>query len=393
MHIAWLGKKSPFCGNVTYGREVTNALLDRGHQVSFLHFAQEEESSGESELNCPEVVLPFLFKSTIYTIPTPKSSKILAEALVKLKPDIVHASLTLSPLDFRLPEICEELGIPLVATFHPPFDSRLRNLSSSTQFLTYQLYAPFLAQYDRVIVFSHLQQNLLLKLGVPRQHLVIIPNGVDVEKYSPGESRAKRDYRTQHLFIYLGRIAPEKNVESLLKAWKLAEMGDDCKLLVVGDGLLKAALQSAYGPELGIHWLGFIAEEETRIQLLRGADAFILPSLVEGLSLSLLEAMACGTACLATDAGADGEVLEGAGIILNTQGVTTQLKTLLPLLRDHPEITVLLGQKARQRVLERYTFSRNIDQLEALYVDILPARQNSLALKGVESSQFPLQPR
>ena len=41
MHIAWLGKKSPFCGNVTYSREVTNALLDRGYQVSFLHFAQE----------------------------------------------------------------------------------------------------------------------------------------------------------------------------------------------------------------------------------------------------------------------------------------------------------------------------------------------------------------
>ncbi|BFM38694.1 glycosyltransferase family 4 protein [Synechocystis sp. LKSZ1] len=379
MHIAWLGKKSPFCGNVTYGREVTNALLDRGHQVSFLHFAQEEETTGESEPNCPEVVLPFLFKSTIYTIPTPKSSRILAEALAKLKPDIVHASLTLSPLDFRLPEICEELGIPLVATFHPPFDSRLRNLSSSTQFLTYQLYAPFLAQYDRVIVFSHLQQNLLLKLGVPRQRLVIIPNGVDVEKYSPGESRAKREYRAQHLFIYLGRIAPEKNVESLLKAWKLSEMGDDCKLLIVGDGLLKAALQSAYGPELGIHWLGFIAEEETRIQLLRGADAFILPSLVEGLSLSLLEAMACGTACLATDAGADGEVLEEAGIILNTQGVTTQLKTLLPLLRDHPEITEILGQKARQRVLERYTFSRNIDQLEALYDEILPAHQRPIA--------------
>ncbi|NEQ22326.1 MAG: glycosyltransferase family 4 protein, partial [Microcoleus sp. SIO2G3] len=36
MHIAWIGKKSPFCGNVTYGREVTNALLDRGYQVSFL---------------------------------------------------------------------------------------------------------------------------------------------------------------------------------------------------------------------------------------------------------------------------------------------------------------------------------------------------------------------
>ncbi|AIE73929.1 MULTISPECIES: glycosyltransferase family 4 protein [unclassified Synechocystis] len=368
MHIAWLGKKTPFCGNVTYGREVTNALLDRGHQVSFLHFAQEDEGDPPTERACAEVALPFLFKSTIYTIPTPRSNRVLADALAKLKPDIVHASLTLSPLDFRLPEICEELGLPLIATFHPPFDSKLRNFSSSTQFLTYQLYAPSLAQYDKVIVFSRLQRNLLLKLGVPRQRLAIIPNGVAVERYCPGENDLKKQYQARRLFIYLGRIAPEKNVEALLKGWKFSDMGPHCKLLMVGDGILKSTLQTHYGPEMGVHWLGFVADELTRIQLLRAADAFILPSLVEGLSLSLLEAMACGTACVATDAGADGEVLEnGAGIVLKTQGVTAQLKILLPLLRDHPEITELLGRKARERVLERYTFAANMVQLESLY--------------------------
>ena len=380
MHIAWLGKKTPFCGNVTYGREVTNALLDRGYKVSFLHFAQED-SPDESWPDYAEVLLPFLFKSTIYTIPTPKSSKVLTEALEKLKPDLVHASLTLSPLDFRLPEICEDLKIPLVATFHPPFDSKLRNLSSSTQFLTYQLYAPFLAQYDKVIVFSQLQRHLLVKLGVPRSRLVIIPNGVDVDKYSPGESPIKSQFKAKRLFVYLGRIAPEKNVESLLKAWRHCEMGHECQLLIVGDGPLKPSLQMNYGKEYGINWLGFIADEMTRINILRAADVFILPSLVEGLSLSLLEAMSCGAACLATDAGADGEVLEGgAGAILGTQGVTTQLKTLLPLFRDHPEITELLGKKARERVLERYTFYENINRLEKLYTNLLQSYNKSLVL-------------
>ncbi|MBD2654651.1 glycosyltransferase family 4 protein [Synechocystis sp. FACHB-383] len=383
MHIAWLGKKTPFCGNVTYGREVTNALLDRGHQVSFLHFAQEEEGESLAESGCAEVALPFLFKSTIYTIPTPRSSRVLADALAKLKPDLVHASLTLSPLDFRLPEICEELGLPLIATFHPPFDSKLRNFSSSTQFLTYQLYAPSLAQYDKVIVFSRLQRNLLLKLGVPRQRLAIIPNGVAVERYCPGENDLKKQYQAERLFIYLGRIAPEKNVEALLKGWKFSDMGPHCKLLMVGDGILKSTLQTHYGPEMGVHWLGFVADELTRIQLLRAADAFILPSLVEGLSLSLLEAMACGTACLATDAGADGEVLEnGAGIVLKTQGVTAQLKILLPLLRDHPEITELLGRKARERVLERYTFAANMVQLESLYKTVVPHQAHSANLSS-----------
>ena len=105
---------------------------------------------------------------------------------------------------------------------------------------------------------------------------------------------------------------------------------------------------------------------------------FILPSLVEGLSLALLEAMASGTACVATDAGADGEVLEGgAGIVISTQGVTTQLRTLLPVLRDQPVLSAELGRRARQRALERYTLERNIDQLEQLYAQLVP--QGSLA--------------
>lgn len=371
MHIAWLGKKSPFCGNVTYGREVTNALLDRGHQVSFLHFAQEEEID-DSQSERQEVSIPFLYKSQIYTIPSFKSSKVLIQSLRRLKPDLVHASLTLSPLDFVLPEICEELNLPLVATFHPPFDRKRRNLTSGTQHLMYQLYAPFLANYHRVIVFSHIQRDLLVRLGVPEAQVAVIPNGVEAQKYSPGLSRIKTELDTQRLFVYQGRIAAEKNVESLLRAWKHSEMGANSKLAIVGNGPLAPSLQAFYGPEHGIVWLGFVADEQRRIEILRGSDMFILPSLVEGLSLSLLEAMACGVACMATDAGADGEVLEdGAGIVLNTHRVSTQLQTLLPIFRDHVELTTLLGRKARQRVLDRYTLSQNITLLEELYSQVL----------------------
>lgn len=374
MHIAWLGKKSPFCGNVTYSREVTNALLDRGYQVSFLHFAQDEaqpEEPPESWPSCAEVSLPCFYKSQIYTIPTPNASKVLSAALRELQPDVVHASLTLSPLDFLLPEICEELGLPLVATFHPAFDRRRRNLTSGTQHLTYQLYAPCLARYDQVIVFSQIQRDLLVRLGVPGDRVAVIPNGVDEVKYSPGVSSLKTELGTQRVFVYQGRLAPEKNVEALLRAWKLAEMGRDCKLLIVGDGPLASTLKPFFGPELGVVWLGFVAEELRRVQILRGADVFILPSLVEGLSLSLLEGMACGLACLATDAGADGEVLaDGAGIVLDPQRVTTELRTLLPLFRDHPELRVMLGQKARRRVVERYTLTRNISRLEGLYQEV-----------------------
>ncbi len=378
MHIAWLGKKSPFCGNVTYSREATNALRERGHQVSFFHFAQEE-AAPDNWPDFQEFSLPFLYKSQIYTIPTLRSRKVLEQSLRELhpKPDLVHASLTLSTLDFSLPEICQELGLPLVATFHPAFDHKLRNLSSSTQYLTYQLYAPSLAKYDRVIVFSRLQRRLLVRLGVPASRVAVIPNGVDVQKYAPGPSDFKAEIGAERVFLYQGRISPEKNVESLLKAWKHCRMGPRSKLVIVGNhGNLASSLMPFYGAEHGILWMGFIADEQRRIEILRGSDVFVLPSLVEGLSLSLLEAMACGVACVATDAGADGEVLEqSAGVILKTQSVSTQLKVLLPQLRDHPEWVQLLGQNARRRVEERYTLSDNITRLEALYAEICDGRE------------------
>lgn len=381
MHIAWLGKKSPFCGNVTYGKEITNALLDRGHRVTFLHFAQPDDSPDDTS-SYEEVSLPFIFKSQILTIPALGSARRLAEVLEKLQPDLVHASLTLSPLDFKLPDICQGLAIPLVATFHPAFDSKRRNLSSSTQHLTYQLYAPRLANYDRVIVFSQIQRNLLVKLGVPDERVAVIPNGVDESRYAPGSSNIKHQLQARQLYVYQGRLALEKNVESLLKGWKLAEMGPDNKLVIVGSGPLEASLKAFYS-DSNIVWLGFVANEDRRIEILQGADCFVLPSLVEGLSLSLLEAMACGAACVATDAGADGEVIEQAGVILDTQKVSSQLQTLFPLFREHPEITQMLGNKARSRVLERYTLSQNITLLEQLYQTIAtPARRSYMLKKG-----------
>ncbi|WP_218080268.1 glycosyltransferase family 4 protein [Anthocerotibacter panamensis] len=364
MHIAWLGKKAPFCGNVTYTREVTNSLIALGHRVTLLHFAQEEESE-------TEVVLPYLYRSQVYTIPSLSARKSLTDSLRELRPDVVHASLTLSPLDFVLPEICQELGLPLVATFHPAFDRRRRNITANTQYFMYQFYAPCLALYNRVIVFSELQREILARLNVPRTRTVVIPNGVDTEKYSPGFSDIKKQLRAERLFVYMGRLAPEKNVEALLKAWQQLDFGPQVKLVILGDGTLRPTLQSLYTREMGILWQGFVSSEERRIEILRGADAFILPSRVEGLSLALLESMACGMACVATDVGADGEVLKGAGVLLEPHQVTAQLRTILPVLVEHPEFGAMLGQKARQRVLQSYTLKDNIAHLIKTYEHML----------------------
>jgi glycosyltransferase involved in cell wall biosynthesis len=141
--------------------------------------------------------------------------------------------------------------------------------------------------------------------------------------------------------------------------------------VIVGDGPLCSTLQNSFSAE-DVLWWGHEPDLATRVALLQCAEVFVLPSLVEGLSLALLEAMACGAACVATDAGADGEVLAGgAGIVLSTQGVTTQLRTLLPVLRDQPVLTAELGRRARERVMERYTIERNIDAIERLYGELV----------------------
>ena len=391
-HIAWLGKKSPFCGNVTYGLSTTAALRERGHQISFIHFDTPAAALGWPEPtptgpgpeavpapvdpgSSPEVTLSYLVKSQVYTIPSPGAQRELRQSLERLRPDLVHASLTLSPLDFRLPDLCQQLGLPLVATFHPAFDAGLRNLSAGTQQLTYQLYAPSLARFDRVVVFSEMQAELLERLGVKRERLAVIPNGVDTNLWTPAPTpeestlqELRQRFAHQRVFLYMGRITTEKNVEALLKAWRLVRPAG-CRLVIVGDGPLRPSLQT--NGESDVLWWGYEPSRAVRVALLQLAEVFLLPSLVEGLSLALLEAMACGAACVATDAGADGEVLAGgAGIVISTQGVTTQLRTLLPVLRDQPVLTAELGRRARTRVEERYTLNRNIDALEQLYAEL-----------------------
>ena len=381
VHVAWLGKKSPFCGNVSYGNTTTKELKHRGYKVSFIHFDNPTNTNLSNPLflaNDPEVSLPYLIKSQVYTIPSPRAEKELKLSLERLKPDIVHASLTLSPLDFRLPELCNEINVPLIGTFHPAFDTKNRNLTATTQQLTYQLYAPSLAKFDKIIVFSEPQKKVLEKLGVSNKKQIVIPNGVDENIWKPLTERnekydqVRKIIGEQRIFLYMGRIANEKNIEALLRSWRQIK-SNNCKLVIVGDGPMKPTLESSFS-NLGkdkLVWWGSEMDLETRVAIMQMAEVFFLPSLVEGLSLSLLEAMSTGTACVATDAGADGEVLNnGAGIVISTDNVSTQLKTIIPILVEHPSFTKALGEKARERVFNRYTLKKNIDALEAVYKNL-----------------------
>ena len=134
----------------------------------------------------------------------------------------------------------------------------------------------------------------------------------------------------------MGRIANEKNIEALLRSWRKTKT-QNCKLVIVGDGPMKPTLENSFS-NLGnkkLIWWGPELDLETRVAIMQIAEVFFLPSLVEGLSLSLLEAMSAGTACVATDAGADGEVLDnGAGIVISTDNAVSYTHLTLPTITE-----------------------------------------------------------
>jgi glycosyltransferase involved in cell wall biosynthesis len=142
------------------------------------------------------------------------------------------------------------------------------------------------------------------------------------------------------------------------------------KLVVVGTGTERRRLARRHR-DPAVLFTGHIADEAERIGILRAADAFFLPSSVEGLSLAMLEAMACGAATVATDVGADGDALRGAGIVLDPTELRAELRAAFRLLIENPWLTTELGEAARRRAVERYSLERNVDGLVHVYEELV----------------------
>lgn len=324
------------------------------------------------------LTLRSLTDSHRYIISSPRTKRLITELLQREQIDLVHASLSFSAsIDFGLPDLCHELGLPVVATFHVPYDSRF-SFRQGISAALYRLYAQSLASYDRVVIFSEQQKRMLEHYGIPALNVAVIPNGVDIEKYAPGPSDYKQSVEASTLIGYLGRVDPEKNVDILIRAFQEADALDDVKLVVIGGGSERRRLERRYGSNR-IVFTGPVLEESERINMLRAMDIFVLPSLVEGLSLSLLEAMACGIATIATDVGSDGEAIRAAGMLVDPKELDGQIRLALRTLLQFPEFRSELARKARARAVERYSLADNLDRLLALYRELRPARGVSAA--------------
>lgn len=374
LRLAWLGHQSGRAGDglLTYSRETVAGLRARGVKVFFVHHGELPASTSDT------LTLRSLTGSHRYIISSPRTKRLITELLRREQIDLVHASLSFSTsVDFGLPELCHELGLPVVATFHVPYDSRF-SLRQGISAAIYRVYAQALASFDRVIIFSEQQKAMLEHYGVPPEHVVVIPNGVDIGKYSPGASDYKARLKASALIGYLGRVDPEKNVDILIRAFQEIDAAEDAKLVVIGGGSERRRLERRYGSARVI-FAGQVLDEAERIRMLRAMDIFVLPSLVEGLSLSLLEAMACGVATVATDVGSDGEALRGAGLLVDPKELDGQLRLALRTLLEFPEFRDELGRRARARAVERYSLADNLDRLLSVYRELRPATGASVA--------------
>ncbi len=354
----------------TYSQEMTRGLRERGLRVTFFHHGgDEEDGDGTGEIDEVPLASVSLVKPLVFSPPSAKRN--LLDRLARGGFDLVHASFWFSSLDFELPREVHELGIPIAATFHVAFDNRLSLWGGITK-ATYRLYARSLAHCDRVIVFGEAQREMLAEMGVPAKALRVLPNGVDVEKYTPGESDARRRFDADRLFVYMGRVDAEKNVDTLIRAFLAASPGPRTRLVVMGSGSERKRLQRAFS-DPRVVFTGHIADEARRIEVLRGCDGFFLASSVEGLSLSMLEAMACGAPTVATDVGSDGDALRGAGIVIDPVNLESDLRLAFRELMDIPDLPGMLGAAARRRAVERYSLERNLDSLVGLYRELAPA--------------------
>jgi glycosyltransferase involved in cell wall biosynthesis len=368
LRVAWLGHQSGRAGDglLTYSRETVAGLRAQGVKVFFVHHGSLAALTNDSQ------TLRSLTTSHRYTISSPRTKRLIADLLRREQIDLVHVSLSFSTLiDFGLPDLCHELGLPVVATFHVPYDSRF-SLWQGISTALYRLYAQSLASFDRVIIFSEQQKSLLESYGVPASNVSVIPNGVDIDKYAPGPSDYKQTVHATALLGYLGRVDPEKNVDILIRAFQDIDAAEDVKLVVIGGGAERRRLERRYRSGRVV-FTGPVMDEKQRINMLRAMDVFILPSLVEGLSLSLLEAMACGVAPVATDVGSDGEALRGAGLLVDPKDLDGQLRLALRTLLDFPDFRTELGRRARARAVERYSLTDNLNRLLAIYRELRPA--------------------
>ena len=243
---------------------------------------------------------------------------------------------------------------------------------------------------DRVLsVSSRLADRLAREVGFDRSRIHTIRNGVDTGRFdTAGRAAARRDLEIGEDVVAIGtvgRLVAVKDQATLLSAFaQTFQRQSNAQLCLAGDGPLKDALQQQ-ARQLGIErQVRFLGHRPDVQRVLAALDIFVLSSTSEGMSNTILEAMASGLPVVATAVGgADELVLEGKTGLLVPAGQPGLLAEALVSLAADSERRASMGRSARERALTEFSVARMIADYEKLYLALTNARRD-LAAESTE---------
>jgi glycosyltransferase involved in cell wall biosynthesis len=224
-----------------------------------------------------------------------------------------------------------------------------------------------------IVALSEEMSRELIARGVPSQRLSVLAGGIDIDTFHPPTSEMRRSSRRRIavapdalLFLYVGRLVALKQVDHLLRAWALLPPAPNRVLLVVGSGPEEQRLR-ALADQLELSTVQFRPFTDRVVDYLHAADVFVLPSLREGLSVALMEALATGLAVLASDLPGNRAVVQsGHNGVIFSPGDAQALAAELLTLHD-PRLRQRLGAAAADTVRSRYSLRQLANQHQQLY--------------------------
>jgi len=241
-----------------------------------------------------------------------------------------------------------------------------------------------------ICVSQDLERWLLEDVGVARGRLTQIYNGVDQTLFQPelndlceDELNAPGEFFCESQWVVgtVGRLAEVKNQRSLLLAFRTIfderpELKKIWRLIIVGDGPLNDVLAREV-VELGLSdnvWLTGDRNDVSR--LLNRLHVFVLPSLAEGISNTLLEAMACSLPIVATAVGGNIELVKNGynGVLVEVNKPLELAQTLLELM-NNPRLCRDMGQAGKERVNKDFHWSRTLASYLSVYDKLLANKQ------------------
>jgi glycosyltransferase involved in cell wall biosynthesis len=284
-----------------------------------------------------------------------------------LRPHVVHAHDLYSPATTAL--LAKKLfGVPVVAKV--PRGGHLGDIARiESRALGRRRLAWLCERIDRFVVISGEIDGELAARGVPREHRVAVPNAVDTERFRPASAEHRKTLRRQlelpdaPVVVFTGRLAPEKRLHDLIAIWPEVRVEyPEALLLLVGVGDEQASLARAAGAGVRLH-----GAADDVVPILQAADLFVLPSSAEGLSNSLLEAMATGLPCVATAVGGAPELIEPgeSGWLVPAADRGELARAVLAALAE-PAAATAVGLRARGRVVGAYS----LQAVAARYPDL-----------------------